>query len=47
MARTTTTECATCGDEIEVSFGADDGADEWSVQQRDDYCGFRCREEGF
>ena len=47
MSRTTQTECANCGKEMEVDFGADAGADEWSVQQRDDYCSWTCEEEAF
>lgn len=44
--RTFDTECANCGDEMTVDVSNDPGADAWSVEQQDTYCGFRCREEG-
>jgi len=40
------TECANCGTDIEVDLSNDSGADAWSVEQRDDYCGWKCREAG-
>jgi len=45
MARTFQTECETCGDGITVDVSNDPGADAWSVEQADTYCGYLCREE--
>lgn len=43
MTRTFETECANCGDDVEVDLSNDPGADRYSLQGRDHYCDSSCR----
>lgn len=39
------TECATCGEPMEIDLSDDPGADVWSVEQQDHYCCWTCEQE--
>jgi len=47
MARTIETECAECGESVEVDISNDPGADRYSVEQADIYCGWSCEEAAY